>query len=523
MVYEVCLHIGEKDSEVYMLSDITLKELDYEKITERCIYGVEVSLSMCKRILKRFTLLQIEKIVERKRLISRIGWNKLPEGKWVYCMGNQIIGQDTYPNITIMEDVQKRFLVRESEMSEEDVFQVCKEFLNLKCSTITTLMLTAVVGCLRSLFVEAGVIPHFVVYLYGTTGTYKTTLAKYFCHLYGDEMSLGGLFLELESTNAAFERTISSTRDTCIVIDDIAPCQKNKNTKDKKERAASLIRKAASGTPARKCIGRQVLETNFDAILVFTAEELLETTSTVNRMVLLDTDKYKIGKKALKLMKNNPEFSVAFQKLVIEWAVANSDEVIQGIKEKFLHYRNKGKMSSEDKSRNRLHESFGILHVAWYLLKKCIKYYQSDEVWELEFLKENVIEAMEEVGENQKKVVRKMELSKESENIIKLFYESMSKKKIVIAKNKKEFWEEDGYSKNSKIGLMHKGNLYVLEEKAFTHLNDEYNLQITRKAFQNEFLKEGLVIQDNSEHITKKLNGQRFLVIDYDGLKELCG
>ncbi|MBR5317534.1 MAG: DUF927 domain-containing protein [Lachnospiraceae bacterium] len=128
-----------------------------------------------------------------------------------------------------------------------DVLKVCKKYLELECPTITALILTLVVASLRSLFVEAKVVPHFAVYIYGTTGTFKTTIAKYFAWLYGDNTKLGGLFGELESTNFALEQMIDLAKDVCVVIDDIAPCQKNHNTKEKWKRLQVLYAKQLAG------------------------------------------------------------------------------------------------------------------------------------------------------------------------------------------------------------------------------------------------------------------------------------
>lgn len=519
-IYEIELQIGVESQSKHTIRDKELNDIDYPRLSTKCVYGINMSLGHIKRILQYIVQVQISTLPTEKILISRIGWNELPGGELVYCTGGTIISNDEHSDIEIDKSVQKRFQVNTLEIKLRKTFKVCKRFLEMQCPTITVLILVSVVACLRNLFVRAGVIPHFVTYLYGSTGTYKTTLAKYFSYLYGEPMNLGGLFGELESTNAALEEVINLVSDACIVVDDIAPCQKNKNTKEKKEKAASLIRKATSGTSTRKCIGRKVMEITYDGMLVLTAEELLETISTVNRMILLDTDKYKVDSEVLCMMQKNPDFACSLQLCVINWAVQNSEKIMAKIRKCFKKHRGENELSSEDKSFNRVYESFNILRIAWNLLKMCGEYYG---VCQLEEKEEDVTESVKRVIYDEKKTIKKMELSQDKTNLINILYEIISENGIDIASNKLDYQTRLVSSENSNnFGLWHKGALYLDDEPFVSYVNNKYQLQLTKNQFRKTLIREGLIIKDKSGKPTKKLNGKHFVVVDYEGLKELC-
>ena len=520
MSYKVLLHIEEDFKCSFIFQEAEMRKVDYEKVSNKCIYGLEVPMSEINRILRYFVQKQINHLPNEKILVSHIGWNELPGQNMIYCAGEKKMGNCNLTGIVVDEDIQSRFVLEDIQTeSKKEVFEACRKFFAMQCPIVTVLILTSVMSCLRSLFVKAELVPHFVVYIYGMTGTFKTTLAKYFCRFYGTRNDLGGLFGELESTNSALEEMICQARDVCVVIDDIAPCQKGMNTKDKKERAASLIRKATIGTASSKCQGGKVRKINYDGTLIFTAEELLDTVSTINRTILLCTDQYKIDNEILLTMEEYPDFSVSLQKCVILWAIGRAQEIVSFIAEEYQKGRSDYERSSDCKSMNRVLESFDILHIAWKLLMECGKYYGFKE---LENADRKVRKAVTQVIVSEQAVIRKMELSQKQDNCSKLLFEVIKSKKIKIAANKEEFYNYGIYDlPREVIGLVHKRNLYLLDQKLLDYIWEEHKIPITKNEFRRELEEEGLLVKDKSHARTKKLFGRNFLVIDYECLRGL--
>lgn len=518
ITYKMWIHTEGQRVET-LLNNFNYNKIDYSIISPRCIYGINVPIYESKRILNYIVQKQIAQFLDEGILLTRLGWNKLPDGQWVYCAGKELIRCNGDYKLIVDEELQRQFKI-EMRKSEYDVLSVCARMLNMQCPTVTVLVLVSVVACLRSLFVEAGVVPHFVTYIYGTTGTYKTTVAKYFSRLYGNQIDLGGLFGELESTNYALEEKISQVKDTCVVIDDIAPCQKDKNTKEKKERAASLIRKATSEIGTRKGEGGQVVDKRYDVLLIFTAEELLGTISTVNRTVLLSTDKYHITSKMLKLMRKNPDFSILLQRKIITWATENSELITKKIKKNFRKYRNIIHLDSNAKSINRIHESFCILHVAWDLLRCCDEHYGNENFLSLG---ESVGEDVEKVLFDEIQIVKKMEHQMQPRNPLKKLCDIVEGNELRIASSRTDYELLCAMGQENEVcGVWHKNALYLKDDCMLEYMKSKHGLMISKHDFRKLLEQEGILIKDKSNSKRKKLCGRSFVVIDFAELKTLC-
>lgn len=519
LIYDVQMHIGKGVVKRLCIRASQLEKMDYMGISGKCVCGIKTSVNEIRKIMQYLIKEQANELPNTGVFLEDIGWSEVDGKGMVYCAGSKLIAKGELQNVKVDEQLQNRFRIMDMEQVQaEKIFAVCRKFLSMKCPIVTILILTSVLACLKSMFIKMGAVPHFVIYIYGSTGTYKTTMAKYFCRLYGGKNDMGGLFGELESTNPALEETIGKARDVCVVIDDIAPCQKNKNTKDKKEKAASLIRRASSATPLHKCRGSKTLSINYDGVLVFTAEELLETVSIMNRTILVSTDSYKIDKKILKMMGENPDFSVLFQQCIIRWAAREQESVMREIKESFEKSRSRDDASSKDMSMNRVKESFDILHIAWKILQMCGADYECELSGEDKAVRKAVVNAMD----NEWSVIKRMEMQKKCDNLGGLLYQDITTGEIAIAKNKKEFEEKEPLQIFGSVsGLRHKGKLYLMDGKVIDYMNQKYRLALTKYEFRKRLEREGLLVKDESGAKTKKLDGMRFLVLDYEGLKEL--
>lgn len=61
-----------------------------------------------------------------------------------------------------------------------------------------------------------------------------------------------------------------------------------------------------------------------------------------------------------------------------------------------------------------------------------------------------------------------------------------------------------------------------MDKKIIEYMKEKYNIQISKQEFRKLLEKEGLMIKDKSQSRRKKLCGKSFIVIDYEGLKDLC-
>jgi uncharacterized protein (DUF927 family) len=92
--------------------------------------------------------------------------------------------------------------------------------------------------------------PDFALWLFGSTGTMKTTLAALFTSHFGDFPDKNALPGSWESTGNALEKTLFTLKDTLAVIDDYAP-QADSSAQHKVERAVSQVVRSAGNLSGR--------------------------------------------------------------------------------------------------------------------------------------------------------------------------------------------------------------------------------------------------------------------------------
>lgn len=172
-------------------------------------------------------------------------------------------------------------------------------------------------------------------------------------------------------------------------------------------------------------------------------------------------------------------------------------------------------------SANRLRETSHILQVAWKLLVKWSDSFDTgyDSLSEVA---EDVADTMNRLMEDEYAIIRRMELQQQPESILFLLLKVIDNKSIQIAESRVEFklLEIEG-EQDACFGLFHKGYLYLRNQKFLDFLQYKYKKNITKNSFRKCLEKEGLLIKDNSKNRRKKLDGESYIVIDYDGLIEL--
>lgn len=497
MLFELEVHIGENlvVSRVYSKEQVSRIDF-FGEVSEKCCENIEYGGKRVKRLMEYFIKAQISSLKEQTGYLSTLGWHFIGENV-VYCAGNRIIGKNT-EGIEVYQVLAQRYSI--SVLGEASrAMEACEYFITNKnaCAVAMTLVLT--VSCLRSVFISNGIPVNFSVIIYGKTATYKTTLAKYFCRFYGNKRDMGQMLAELESTLPAIEDKMQYARDCCFLVDDLAPGERNKVTREKRETVSKLIRRFYSGQGFSKMNGKKEENRKMEAVLVFTAEELLQTQSAVNRTWIIDVDEFKVKKNLLKYMQEYENFSVDFTYHVIEWCALNYSRVCQIITESSQEYRNeRGKMPAY---MRRIHEFGECFYIAWQILK------EMDDNRLCRFdaeVREMIIHIL---MDNQTKIVN-MQSSKNAVDIGNIIIEALENEELQIAKSKKDY--DNGESRFA--GFYHKGNI-CLERKAIYEYVQMKNAQITVNQIGRALEDNGILEKDKSGALTKKVEGKRYWMI----------
>ena len=298
---------------------------------------------------------QVSMMKDYRPLISRIGWNSL-DGHDFYCLGTELYGME---DIAVSDELMAEYpclnqwgMCRRDETLEK----VCVLLKNGNPVTYIC-FLTMLYSVLRKLFERAGVFKKYVLYIYGETATYKTSIAKFFTVWRREWKSKP--IISMESTREAREQEILHYNDCLYLLDDLAPVEQKSNQKMRNDVLASLIRSIANGEGRKKGGGNGVREINTDAILVITAEHTLAIPSIMNRTVILSTRSFPIPAEFLKKIREDSDLMEEFITIFLTWVVENQDQIVADIKKSQSYYQ----PDTDDNKNIRISENFQILQI----------------------------------------------------------------------------------------------------------------------------------------------------------------
>ena len=211
-------------------------------------------LNLCKIIKKQFAIAcidfetkNVEKLIEREfreavrlcRTVCRYyeqGWQMIC-GEMVYANKSAKWFKDVEYTMTAnlplvncsTEDIGKSLL------SAFDLYQ--------NKASMSTMIMFSLLGALYRPFKEAGYPPKFLLFLYGKTGSMKTTIAKILFSQLGDDKVRDNPRRIDSDTIVSFERAvIESGYDTVTLIDDYNPAKSRKKKEEMVNKLESIIR-----------------------------------------------------------------------------------------------------------------------------------------------------------------------------------------------------------------------------------------------------------------------------------------
>ena len=194
-----------------------------------------------------FEIPNVEKIIEadfRRKTPSVLtitclqdyGWQQL-NGHWICVTDNLDLGTQ----IEIETGVQLPFY----NCSPNEAGQIYLKSLRLykEKETMATLSLFSLTGLLFKLFEQAGYKPRFLLFVYGKTGGFKTTISKLLFTQITDEQHRDTPRRIDADTVTSFERGIVlNGRDTVTLIDDYAPAKGKVHERELAAKLEALVR-----------------------------------------------------------------------------------------------------------------------------------------------------------------------------------------------------------------------------------------------------------------------------------------
>ena len=265
---------------------ISTKELDNVKWVNSK-WGLDVIVY--PRMEKEFLLMikEIAKDIENEIVVDAIGWNK-ENGKYSYLFSNETIGNE---KIKAEMDIHltNYKLTSQNYKTLKDDCAKSLDMINIADKKISFVLLGLVYLSPLLEFIKLSTkLPEFVVWLYGSTGSGKTTLARQVLAHFGDfKNSLPASF---NDTYSSIELKAYRVKDALMVLDDYCPQASYKETQEISNKAEKIIRAVCDR------VSRGRLNINLESqqqfiprgMLLITGEMLISGHSTVERLIPLE-------------------------------------------------------------------------------------------------------------------------------------------------------------------------------------------------------------------------------------------
>ena len=210
-----------------------------------------------------------------RRLYAHTGWRTLPSGERVYLHAGGAVGAEGV-EVELEPGLERYALPTLHEHAGEGLASAVRRslrFLDLAPTRVTAPLLGAVYSAPFSEIL----VPDFTLWLWGGTGSFKSTLSALALSHYG-AFSETSLPLSFESTSNALERSLFLLKDTVAVVDDWRPAVSHGDASEMDRKAQRLLRAVGNRQGRGRMTSDITLRRSYSprGLVIATAEALPE-------------------------------------------------------------------------------------------------------------------------------------------------------------------------------------------------------------------------------------------------------
>lgn len=285
-------------------------------------FQYKVFPKMKEQFLEVLEILVVNSIT--KKMSDQVGWVKDNE-KYSYLHTRGVIGESD-KEVDVGDHLNNYFLPSEIV----DIQKACQASLNLlevaDYEVTVPLLGLVYLSPLLQAIKDAGKMPEFVVWLFGTTGSRKTSLARVFLSHFGDFTNR--LPATFNDTYASIEIKAHAIKDSINLIDDYAPKQTKNQKYAQDEIAEKTIRAYGDRIARGRANSSMISQKQYtpQGMLLMTGENLIRGHSTVARLVALELDKGSVDLNLLKEIQDNISLLSESMRGYIEWLLPQMND-----------------------------------------------------------------------------------------------------------------------------------------------------------------------------------------------------
>jgi DNA primase len=436
--------------------------------------------------------------IERRTIYTHTGWRDL-DGRRTFLSASGALGAAGV-EVELDRDLQLYALPDPAE-NVPAALRASLDFLKVAPLRVTAPLWASIwLAPIRDEVLSA-----FTLWLYGVTGTMKSTLAALLLNHYGpgfDDKHLPGSFTD---TANRLEHKAFVIKDAPFVIDDYAP-QKDLRTHSEYVRSAQrLIRGTGNQT------GRGRLQADASArstyyprsLLIITGEDLPESESILARMFVVDVEKRDVNRQRLTALQYQRELlshamSAYLQYLSQDWA-----ELTRTARQNWHKYR---EWALRDSVHLRLPEAIACLGTGFNM---GLRFALHMGVISREEGREMMQAAMDALLESAQRMRERIAAEKPEEMFITTLRELLAQGKILL--RSRDGLENLGgpEERAEMLGWFDADRIFLLPDACYTrvarHYRDRGSVFPVRESTLRKNLKEAGLIQEKNRRYTETL------------------
>jgi hypothetical protein len=289
-----------------------------------------------------------------KTHFAHTGWRQV-NGSWAYLHADGAVGAE---NVSVrLAPEYKRFSLPATPENEADAIKTSMSFLEIGKREITLPLMAYLY--LSPLTTILPIMPNFSLYLFGVSGSFKTTLAALSLSHFGNFASIDSL-PNFNDTAGSIEKRAFRLKDTLFLLDDYAPSHRKQDRERKEEVCQAAIRSFANrtGRARLKSDASEMVRTYPRGLLLVTGEESPSLQSTIARTLLIEISRKDIDRECLTALQNKAHRFPHAMTSYILWIKENMGAITGAFPERFRALRSQ---ATNDGNHGRLAEQTAFL------------------------------------------------------------------------------------------------------------------------------------------------------------------
>lgn len=466
-----------------------LENMDWRALDYRAIFIPQIAVARANRYIANDIRSVLDDLPATEVYRLRHPGLYAINGETVFCTGDGVIRP--FSSATQGPEVEcghmSQRLDIDPTLSEGEAAAEMLNLISLFPNPGRIILAQVLVALMRQAYEDAGKAPSFCVFLYGHTGTQKTTIASILTQVYNRSEGIAEL-TRLNASRASAVELLMDVADQVKVFDDLFPADSPQVRKGQEETFSEVTRYVADGTIPTRMKGGKVREGRPKCGVLFTGEYLVGKGSDAARF--LPVMMTKPDTKALKYFLRQPLIVSTFYRNFISWLVENYGEIVVYLKDWLDVYR-----ETDLGVHDRLRETHYFLNSAYSLL---LEYCEEKGVLEegdvLRFHSSFVELLNRLVREQNERVSPSATVSATLGNVLEQIRALYRNRHLSIANNKHQF------SDSQHDGIIHSGCL-CLRPHTLSHIFPSSDINDIARELETEG-----ALTKGKDGLTKKIS-----------------